>query len=124
VVNHLVAIVPLHNGWVALMVVSTVDVAPPRIADPAAENLAGSRLVTVERRRPGRREVSPELIPLLRGPSTADVPNVPEAAQASSPVDLSFLDDGGNPARGILIGMLLSLPLWGAAIWITAWLWG
>jgi hypothetical protein len=28
------------------------------------------------------------------------------------------------PARGILIGMLLSLPFWGVAIWITTWMWG
>lgn len=106
------------------MVVYTVDDAPPRIADPVTENTSRSGLVTVERRRPGRLEVSQELIPLLRVTSTTDGPNMPEAAQAASPVDLSFLDDGGNPARGILIGMLLSLPFWGVAIWITAWISG
>lgn len=106
------------------MVVSVIDVAPPRVADPIAEDMADRGLVTVERRRPSRREVSPELIPLLRAPFAADSQNERGPAQVGSAVDLSVLDDGGDPARSILLGMLLLLPFWGVAIGIIVWMWG
>jgi hypothetical protein len=61
-----------------------------------------------DRRRPGRQDVSPALLPLLRGqpgPSAeADYVAVGEDGQ-----DLAA-------ARGICIGLLISVPLWAVII--------
>jgi hypothetical protein len=55
----------------------------------------------LDQRRPGRLEkVSPALIPLLREPA--------ECADG-----LDFDSDPLAPARGIVVGLLLSVPLWG-----------
>ena len=70
-----------------------------------------------DRRRPGRRNVNSALIPLHRGTGSGG-----EAEQAPLPlVDLLDtndqtdvrlpLDEGGNPAPGILIALLLSAGL-------------
>jgi hypothetical protein len=57
-----------------------------------------------DRRRPGRiGNVSPALIPLLRATTVPD-------------------DDGLAPARGIMVGLLLSMVLWatiGGAAWLV-----
>ncbi len=63
----------------------------------------------IERRRPGRREVSPELIPILRRPAGDGVvrEEVLEVQLALSPGS-----DPMSAARGIAMSLVLSLPLW------------
>lgn len=64
------------------------------VAPPAAQ----------DRRRPGRRDISAELIPLLRDPLHIEISPAPEP-----PI---FGSDQTSPARGIAIAVLLSIPLW------------
>jgi hypothetical protein len=75
----------------------------------------------VERRRPGRVEfTNPHVIALLREPTAFD-PAV--SVEISGVEDLSTADDDSDnlaPAKGILAGLLLALPLWaliGAGAW-------
>jgi hypothetical protein len=64
------------------------------------------------RRRPRRiDDVSPELIPLLRGPSDTDVKDIKESVDESD--DLSA-------ARGVIWWVLLLVIVWGA-IALLAW---
>jgi hypothetical protein len=67
-----------------------------------------------ERRRAGRRPAAQELLPLLRAPAEGE--EVPEDL-------LSLLKNAGElpihvdpiaPARGIAIGVALSVPIWSA----------
>ncbi|MDE2200797.1 MAG: hypothetical protein KGJ41_17440 [Rhodospirillales bacterium] len=76
--------------------------------------LPGIQGEQADRRRPGRQhDVSPQLIPLVRDPtrSTADAP-MPIAEDGESH-DL-------DTAIGILVGTLLSIPLW-ALLVLVAW---
>lgn len=70
--------------------------------------------VTVDRRRPGRRaDISPHLLPLLRGAATVGVPPQPLFEDAD--------EHCATPLVGIVSGVLLSSILWclvGAAGWI------
>ena len=64
-------------------------------------------VVVKDRRRPRRSDqVSPHLISLLRNPA-ADTLTLP-----ASDVDTPLSGDDLRPARGIIVGSLLSLPLW------------
>ena len=67
-------------------------------------------------RRPGRKtHVNPHLIPLLRSPTTIDIP---------APIDevnLPSLNKDEAFARGFIFSMALSVPLWGG---IAGVLWG
>lgn len=67
------------------------------------------------RRRPGRKiQVNPHLIPLLRSPTTMDIPApVGEA-------DVPSLKDDLAAMRGVISSLVLSMPLWGGiagALW-------
>ena len=118
------------------------------IADPAAGNL--------DRRRPGRTAVKPELISLLRGkagiieshatqPDEAhaitsgadqvdgieyqvvadnDHADLKRAEPLSETEDRYDEDRESNPARGILIALLLSVPLWAIIGGIAYWIFG
>ena len=69
--------------------------------------LASPAVSVGDRRRPRRNDqVSAHLIPLLRNPA-ADTLTLPAGDVAPPP-----LDDELRPARGIIIGSLLSLLLW------------
>ena len=73
--------------------------------------------VANDRRRPGRREVPPVLIRLLRSPSGGDLLDVGPDSLASEQ------DDDLAPARGLIIGVILSSALWAiaglvASIWL------
>ena len=75
---------------------------PVQTSEPASTAVA-----TKDRRRPRRNDqVSAHLIPLLRNPS-ADTLTLP-----AGKVDAPSSDDELRPARGIIVGSLLSLPLW------------
>ena len=68
------------------------------------------------RRRPGRNDqVSPHLIPLLRDPTTIGVP-APLPCEEAVPL----LVDDTVPARGIVFGLALSIPVW---VWVAAVAW-
>ena len=83
---------------------TTTDPAPVPVAS-AAPN---------DRRRPGRLDqASPHLIPLLR---TAEI----EAAAASVIEEELAFEDALAPAKGIAVGLLLSVPVWavlGGIVW-------
>ena len=66
-----------------------------------------------DRRRPGRTEVSPDLLPLLRNPAGAEIPLDEPHVSGDARDDL-------GAAKGLVIGVLLAVPLWcliAAAIW-------
>jgi hypothetical protein len=65
------------------------------------EQGAALPLASDERRRPGRKDVSPELVELLRTP--------PEPSD-------DIVQDHGNPGRGVVIAGLISLPIWALLI--------
>ena|ERR1700693_1990636 len=73
----------------------------------------------LSRRRPGRRDdVHPSLIPLLRGtanPVPDDLPAVIAEPPAVS-AGLEAEEDGLDPARGIIFGLALSVPIWAVLI--------
>lgn len=70
------------------------------------------------RRRLGRNDqVSPHLIPLLRNPATVDIPEL-----LPSKTGILSLDDDLAPMRGIIFGVVLSIPLWAGiagAVWVV-----
>ena len=72
-----------------------------------------SEAALTDRRRPGRRDAHPALIPLLRAP--AEVPGLAEE-------DQRFLDDedddGFALVRGVIIGGLLAVPIWIFVGWL------
>lgn len=60
------------------------------------------------RRRPGRKtQVNQHLIPLLRDPTTVDIP------EPVGELDVPSLIDGLAPIQGIIVALVLSVPLWG-----------
>ena len=73
-----------------------------------ASRLATGYSGSAERRRPGRQDVSPALLPLLRGQQGP----IAEAARVAAEEDSHDL----APARGIFLGLLISLPLWIAVV--------
>ncbi len=80
------------------------DLAPAPVVSAASK----------DRRRPGRPDqASPHLIPLLR---TSEI----EAAAASETGDELPFEDALAPAKGLAVGLLLSVPVW-AAIGMIVW---
>jgi hypothetical protein len=67
-----------------------------------------------ERRRPGRIEVNPALMPLLRGEAEPDMVDILKEAELLESDWES--EEALKPARGIAYGLLLSLPLWAALL--------
>ena len=68
----------------------------------------------IERRRPGRRDVNPVLIPLLRKPAGDGIlPNDGLRRSEALPA-LKIGQDALDAARGMAMGLVLSAPLWGA----------
>ena len=87
----------------------------PGAAKPDTAPAPAAAVKSKDRRRPGRPDqASPHLIPLLR---TAEI----EAAAASiAAEELPFEEDALAPAKGIAIGLLLSVPVW-AVIGMIVW---
>jgi hypothetical protein len=71
-------------------------------------------LPVVERRRPGRKEANPSLLPLLRN-RQHHLSLVSDRDSGPSATALDY-DDSLRPARGITLGILLSVPLWAILI--------
>jgi hypothetical protein len=68
----------------------------------------------VDRRRPGRMAASPTLVSLLRDPGQlASLPELEDEPRL--PLDIGQ-GDGLRPARGIAMGLLISIPLWAALL--------
>jgi hypothetical protein len=90
---------------------------PPLSTEPAkAGGFAAGVAAVPDQRRPGRLDrVSPALIPLLRDPA-------PCVDAASCVGTASYEDsDPRAPARGIVVALFLSIPLWtlfGLGIWL------
>jgi len=76
-----------------------------------------AELLSFERRRAGRQEVSPVLVPLLRDP-LGFASGLDHAAAAETPYrDYLETDPFHNqlaPARGIALGLSISMLFWGA----------
>jgi hypothetical protein len=97
------------------------DVAAGNQSDVSRTDPVNGTTELTNRRRPGRKDVSPELIPLLRTPtqgSPNDVGMTVEEADFVSDPD----DDAGRPARGILFAILLSLPIWSVIAVLVTWM--
>ena len=86
-----------------------LEAAKPDLAPPPAISAASK-----DRRRPGRSDqASPHLIPLLR---TGEI----EAAAETGTGDGLPFDDALAPAKGMAVGLLLSVPVWaviGGIVW-------
>lgn len=91
------------------------DLAPaPPVAVAPPISVATASAASRDRRRPGRPDqASPHLIPLLR---TSEI----EGAAAANPADELPLEDALAPAKGIAVGLLLSVPVW-AVIGMIVW---
>lgn len=93
----------------------------PEPGSPDVESQTTVEEPLVERRRPGRIEYSnPHVIALMRAPTTIDSGAV-EISTSFDHADTEAEDsDNLAPAKGILTGLLLALPLWaliGAGAW-------
>jgi hypothetical protein len=86
-------------------------------AVPVPSSATAPAGAVADRRRPGRHgQVSPHLTPLLRNPATADIPEL-----CLGQVDAPPLGYDLGPARGLVSGALLSVPLWaiiGGVVWV------
>ena len=83
-----------------------VATEPPNTSETAAR----------DRRRPGRVErVSPELIPLLRKEQRDAIPVNDPPVEAEG-------EDQLSAARGILVGLGLSVPLWVGIAYVVRWI--
>ena len=93
------------------MALSTIDTTPqttPAVTDSPAKAAPSKS----DRRRAGRQEVNPVLVPLLRRPDAANAPPMAEAAPILT--DIDHISSELAPARGIALGLMISLGLWGA----------
>ena len=64
------------------------------------------------RRRPGRQAAAPELIPLLRAPANnAEIPD-DSRNRLEEHGEMAFEIDGIAPARGVVLAIALSAPMW------------
>jgi hypothetical protein len=105
------------SEWPQRDAVGPVDLIDPLLNTvPAKAGAFAANVATVpDQRRPGRLDrVSPALIPLLRDPALC--------VDSASSVGTASYDDSDPraPARGIVVGLLLSVPLWalfGLGIW-------
>ncbi len=83
-----------------------------------APDQASTSVGAEARRRLGRNDqVSPHLIPLLRNPTTVNIP-----APIPGETDISPLGDDLAPMRGIMFGVVLSAPLWAViagVVWVV-----
>lgn len=76
----------------------------------------------VDRRRPGRmRDVSPELLPLLRSPTAPVTEPLPET-ETPSAVEVadrieesSFVEDDLGAAKAIMFASIMAMPFWSLA---------
>jgi len=79
-------------------------------SNTAGQTEAQRQALVEERRRPGRAPVSPTLLPLLRR-SARDTVAEPQPDSAIPDVEWEA-EDSMRPARGIIFGLILSLPIW------------
>jgi hypothetical protein len=71
------------------------------------------QVLAFERRRAGRQDISPVLVPLLRDPATGAAGLKTAVGHETAYRD--YLDaDPLAPARGIAVGLSLSMLFWGA----------
>ena len=91
-----------------------------------------------DRRRPGRVNINSELLPLFRGVMNVEAmfkaahperatknPYIEEVTQERAEEaagTFAALDDSGNPARGVLISILLVIPIWTAVVGVAYWM--
>ena len=76
--------------------------------------------LAADRRRRGRRDLHPSLIPLLRRPTGDGVALDGEPAwQLDSLPALAGGGDALAAARGMAMGLVLSAPLWGAVAMLS-----
>ena len=106
--------------------------------NPPQRSAASDVSIKDDRRRPGRAEVDPTLIPLLRetvllfGPLPVETAAREYAEQASfdfgtksgltEQAHLGDLDNDRNVGRAIMLAFLLSLPFWAVVGVICRWL--
>ncbi len=100
----------MHEGLIMTLTTErepTSKAIVPPVAPAVAEAAAS------DRRRPGRlKQVSPELIPILRTAESA--PTLEE--------DMALEDDQLAGMRGVAFGLALSVPLWVGIAYVGRWL--
>ncbi len=76
---------------------------------------AKTGVVSLDRRRAGRREVNPALLPLLRAPSEGDFALAPPVSETPFRdfLETDPYSEDLAPARGILVGLMVSMLFWG-----------
>ena len=88
------------------------------IDDKTAAATNEARVLAFERRRAGRQDVSPVLVPLLRDPASSTDTLDPLHPLADTSyrdfLDSNPFHDQMAPARGILLGLSISMLFWGA----------
>ena len=89
------------------------------ISDVNIENSANeAQVLAFERRRAGRLEVNPALVPLLRDPANSAAALDPLQPFPDTPyrdfLEADPFHDQMAPARGILLGLSISMLFWGA----------
>ena len=86
----------------------------PLMTERDVEATSTPETSTSDRRRPGRlKQISPELIPILR------------VSETGTPADSDFEWDEGDQlagVRGIAFGLALSVPLWVGIAYVGRWL--
>jgi hypothetical protein len=88
---------------------------PNRIDTPEPGSTENELTTLACRRRPGRlKHVHSSLIPLLRGTAIADAANPPADLPEAliPPPRMDVTEDDLSPARGIIFGIVLSVPIW------------
>jgi hypothetical protein len=92
------------------------------LTDVPAVKLVDAGAPSDGRRRSGRTAVNPVLIPLLRGTGGSKGASPERAISDRLLAESEFTDDVGNPGRGIVFGLLLSIPLWIVIAAIIYWI--
>ena len=103
------------------MTTAAEDIPPRDQRDADHAGVVDETIELADRRRPGRKEVNPALILLLRTPaeeSKADL--IAEPEETGAPVDPEH--DALRPTKGILLAVLLSLPFWSIVAVLVAWM--
>jgi len=97
------------------MVTETVDQNSGQ--NNAEDHAAEAQVLAFDRRRAGRQDVNPVLVPLLRDPATGaaglDQTVSPETAYRDY-LGTDPFHDPLAPARGIALGLSISMLFWGA----------
>ena len=106
-----------------LMTIAGEDMPPRNQRDTDHTGAVDETIGLTDLRRPGRKEVNPTLIPLLRiRAEEGKTELIAQSEEAGDLVDPEEEDDAFRPSRGVLLAVLLSLPFWSIVAVLVAWM--